>query len=1641
MRLAALAVAMAVLGCLGDTAAPKSPRRVSLAMQPVFQSRAAASSVPFDRVRITLTRGTGVAFDTTIDFPPGADSVVLGLSIPISGASETLSLNLAMINAAGDTVFRAGPVPVTLTTENAQPTPLSVPVQYSGVGANARSVRIATRSVSLVFRDSVTLTATALDSVGEPISGTPIAWRSLDTLVARVRVDTLGRVVAGTTRGVARIEAMLPTGLADTAQVTVQPVPAVLSVVSGSGQSAGVGTVLAQPLVVRVKAADSLGVHGVAVNFSVASGGGSLSKATDTTAATGNAQTTWTLGSTLGSQSVTATVAGLPNLTVTLSATGVVGAPKKLAFQVQPSNAAANVAMVPAVQVVAQDTFGNTVTSFAGNVTLAIGTNPGGSTLGGTLTVAAVAGIATFSNLTLNQPGTGYTLAASATGLASATSAAFNVSGGVPTQLAIVQQPSNATAGAAITPAVTVQIRDANGNLVTTATNAVTVAIGTNPGGGSLSGTATVSAVAGVATFSSLSIDRVGSGYTLTASASGLAGATSVAFNIAAGAASQLAIATQPSATAQSGVALGQQPVLQLQDASGNAVSQSGVVVTATIATGGGTLGGTLTATTVANGTATFTNLAITGTIGARTLTFAATGLTSATSSTITVSAGAASQLAITTQPSAAAQSSVAFGQQPVIQLQDASGNEVRQSGVVVTASIATGGGTLGGTLTASTNTSGVATFTNLAITGTIGIRTLTFTATGLTSATSGNITVSAGAATQLAFTTQPPASDTALRTFGFTVTARDGGGNTATSFVGTVTVAIGTNPAGGTLSGTLTQTAASGVATFSSISIDNIGTGYTLSASATGLISGTSTAFNVVAPLNVNAWINTSGGSWNTAANWSKNAVPVSTDTVWIRQSGTYTVTDNVATSTVAGLDVGAPLGTQTLVLGGRTLLVTGNLTTSGLGVLSMTSATDSLGVGGSASFGGGSTTGLLTNGAIGIAGNFTQNGSATSFAPSGAHRTWLAGSSAQNISFANPLTSFFNRLEIPATGHRSVVLQTNAVVNDSLVVLGGAAPDTVKGAGSTQRLTVNGILRATLQTASPVVVPPVLELSVFPAIDGSPVLVSPDTLVLKGAITNLPTSSGFVYKSVRVNTTGTLNSQGGATFRNNLIVSAGTYAIGTGIDSVAGFLRTEATGALSMVASVGAPTVVVGDSAVFAGGPSTTLTGGILRIRGNFVQRGSPNSFAPSGTHRVTFARSSGVQTIQFADSVNSFFHDLVLNRPIVDTVRIGSNVQVTDSAIVSGSTMLTSTLFGALKLPASGVLDVHSGAVLKPWRVEFGTLYADSDFIGGPARILPDTAVFLNGGTIANGSVYGWRSVRVDSGSTYSYGNTYNGGLIISGTGSYALQSGQDSVAGFLRTQGSGHLSLGCGECGALLVVHDSAVFAGGTSNLTNGSTLRIRGSFVQRANPTALQADPGSTADFAGTSAQTINFTDPDSTAAGSQFGNLLISNASAGGVTLANDVFAMGQLRTADTLNTRTVFGSSYNLDVHGLSAGGCSLCSGSPKLILNNVSVVVDNGAPIGTFRDVTWVNMPDPTAVFLWVRRGGGLASNYGSISFPNLTFPSTPPNPGYYVRADQTDLVSPFMILHLTGTTPSQAANGGRTYTSGGAGLSWSP
>src|SRR3989449_417586 len=207
--------------------------------------------------------------------------------------------------------------------------------------------------------------------------------------------------------------------------------------------------------------------------------------------------------------------------------------------------------------------------------------------------------------------------------------------------------------------------------------------------------------------------------------ATGLTSVSSGAIVLSAGAATQLTLTTQPSAAAQSGVAFAQQPVVQLRDANGNPVSQSGVVVTATVTPAGATPTNA-TATTGATGAATFSGLTLSGSAGSYTLSFGATGLTPVSSGAIALSAGAATQLTLTTPPSATAQSGVALAQQPVVQLQDASGNPVSQSVMHATATVipARSPHTTAPTTTGAT---GAATFSGLTLSGSAGSYTLSF--------------------------------------------------------------------------------------------------------------------------------------------------------------------------------------------------------------------------------------------------------------------------------------------------------------------------------------------------------------------------------------------------------------------------------------------------------------------------------------------------------------------------------------------------------------------------------------------------------------------------------------------------------------------------------------------------------------------------------------------------------------------------------------------------------------------------------------------------------------------------------------------------------------------------------------------------
>jgi hypothetical protein len=100
-------------------------------------------------------------------------------------------------------------------------------------------------------------------------------------------------------------------------------------------------------------------------------------------------------------------------------------------------------------------------------------------------------------------------------------------------------EPTGTVAGKIITSSfnssggpVEVAVLDGSGHLATHSTAAVTVAISANPGSGTLSGTTTVNAIGGIASFANLSIDKVGTGYSLAASSTGITSTTSSFFTI-----------------------------------------------------------------------------------------------------------------------------------------------------------------------------------------------------------------------------------------------------------------------------------------------------------------------------------------------------------------------------------------------------------------------------------------------------------------------------------------------------------------------------------------------------------------------------------------------------------------------------------------------------------------------------------------------------------------------------------------------------------------------------------------------------------------------------------------------------------------------------------------------------------------------------------------------------------------------------------------------------------------------------------------------------------------------------------------------------------------------------------------------------
>ncbi|SET30373.1 S8 family serine peptidase [Stigmatella erecta] len=492
---------------------------------------------------------------------------------------------------------------------------------------------------------------------------------------------------------------------------------------------------------------------------------------------------------TLGKQTVTAKDTVTASIMGTGSTTVTPGAPAGIAFTVQPATVGAGVSIVPAVKVGLVDQFGNPVTTGTNKITVALGNNPTGATLSGTLTVTAVNGVATFSNLSLDKVGTGYTLTATAEGLtgATATSAAFAVVAGPAAKLAFIKQPANGPVG--ILAPVQVAVQDKFGNINTTSTANVTIALDANPAGGTLTGTTTVAAVAGVATFNNLKITKLGAGYTLAATSGTLTKAVSSPFDLGAAPPYRARFTTQPG-NSTAGTPISPAVQVTLYDEFDNVSTGATTAVSIALASNpsGASLNGVTTVIPV-NGIAVFDDLEVDRAGSNYTLVAGASGLYPDTSKGFNVAAGTGGS--VTKLVFRAAPTTVVAGETlsaVEVELQDSQGRVITNGTHTVSLYLGTNptGASLLGATSAST-VNGVAKFDDLSVRKAGEGYTLRASAPTFQSAASAAFTVTPAAAAS--YKLALPASVPAGTDVTLTATAYDAFRNVATPYAGAAKV------------------------------------------------------------------------------------------------------------------------------------------------------------------------------------------------------------------------------------------------------------------------------------------------------------------------------------------------------------------------------------------------------------------------------------------------------------------------------------------------------------------------------------------------------------------------------------------------------------------------------------------------------------------------------------------------------------------------------------------------------------------------------------------------------------------------------------------------------------------------------------
>jgi adhesin/invasin len=625
-----------------------------------------------------------------------------------SGAVAVSSTGFVQAIAVGSAMIRATIKGMTGTAQvTVSPRPVIATAKDSvGFSTITNGPQPTAQRLEVTNAGGSTLTGVAVDSVtyGPGASN----WLTA-TLSGSAAPDTLGLSASniGLAIGIYSATVMLSAPKAanspKSVKVTLQVGVGVgdhIAADSGNAQTANAGSAVPIHPSVIVRDLYNNAVPGVSVTFAVASGGGAVSPTSAmTTDANGRARvTSWTLGTTAGPNSLTATSGSLVGSPVTFTATGAPGpaaAITKAGGDGQSATVNTAVPTPPSAKVA--DQYGNGVPNAA--VTFAV-TGGGGSVTGASQTTDAN-GLATVGSWKLGTTAGGNALSATSGSF----SASFSATGTAAAAKTIAQTGGNSqtdTVAATLAVPYTVTVSDTFGNPVSnvTATWAVT-------GGGTITPSSATGA-SGVASATRV-LGRTVGPQGATATVSGLSGSP-VSFTATAthGAATQLIKVAGDGQSATAGSAVAIPPAAKVTDQFGNGIS--GVAVTFAVASGGGTVSPppTTPIVTGAGGVATVTSWQLGATAGPNTLTASAAGLTTVTFSA-TGNSGTAKNLLMVSGD--AQTDTIGATLLPyIVKVTDINSNPVPN--IVVSWQVTGGGGTI--TLNSTTDASGQASATRV---------------------------------------------------------------------------------------------------------------------------------------------------------------------------------------------------------------------------------------------------------------------------------------------------------------------------------------------------------------------------------------------------------------------------------------------------------------------------------------------------------------------------------------------------------------------------------------------------------------------------------------------------------------------------------------------------------------------------------------------------------------------------------------------------------------------------------------------------------------------------------------------------------------------------------------------------------------